>query len=184
MHRLVIHPRFFSTFIGPEILRNEAYSYAVDWWSLGVVAYVLLFGYYPYSHGIAKLQFNRSPEDRHIMLQRIERDLVYFPPAGAADCEQAIRSVRGRFGVGFLIFALFIIFPSFPTHLPPSPSAPTQLLQMSRLDRVTCRSALLQLPWFSSLNLGNDLPPNDDTEYSDIDSADVRRWILICYGNF
>lgn len=31
-------------YIAPEVFRNEAYSYAVDVWAVGVIVYQLLFG--------------------------------------------------------------------------------------------------------------------------------------------
>lgn len=35
-------------YMAPEILSGETYTHAVDWWSLGVVMYILLVGKYPY----------------------------------------------------------------------------------------------------------------------------------------
>jgi serine/threonine protein kinase len=30
--------------LAPEILNNESYTHAVDWWSLGVLMYAMLVG--------------------------------------------------------------------------------------------------------------------------------------------
>lgn len=38
-----------AQYMAPEVLRNEPYSFAVDWWSLGCVAYDLLTGSPPFS---------------------------------------------------------------------------------------------------------------------------------------
>lgn len=84
------------TTAAPEILRNQPYGHSVDWWSLGIVAYALLYGSYPYSKGVAKLAFDRSASDRAIMLQRIEQDLVYFPELAGMEPIVAIQRVRWR----------------------------------------------------------------------------------------
>lgn len=31
-------------YISPEILKKQGYTYSVDWWSLGIVIYELLYG--------------------------------------------------------------------------------------------------------------------------------------------
>lgn len=32
-------------YISPEVLNKQGYSYSVDWWSLGIVLFELLYGY-------------------------------------------------------------------------------------------------------------------------------------------
>jgi serine/threonine kinase 32 len=54
----------------PEVLAKKGYSYTIDWWSLGVCAYELLFGRRPFrgktnsdlTHSIARDQL-KFPED-------------------------------------------------------------------------------------------------------------------------
>ena len=77
----------------PELLANKPYGHSVDWWSLGVVAFCLVYGRYPYSRGVDKLAFDRSAKDREIMLERIERDYVSFPELAAVETVDAIRKV-------------------------------------------------------------------------------------------
>jgi serine/threonine protein kinase len=36
-------------FVAPEMLQNEGYNYKVDIWSLGVTAYLMFFGVFPYN---------------------------------------------------------------------------------------------------------------------------------------
>ncbi|CCM02550.1 uncharacterized protein FIBRA_04653 [Fibroporia radiculosa] len=57
-------------YMAPEILAKRGYTYTIDWWSLGVCAYELIFGRRPFrgktngdlTHSIAKDQL-RFPED-------------------------------------------------------------------------------------------------------------------------
>ena len=32
-------------YISPEVLKKQGYSYSVDWWSLGIVLFELLYGH-------------------------------------------------------------------------------------------------------------------------------------------
>jgi len=45
-------------YLAPEILNGKGYDKAVDWWSLGVVAYEMLCGYSPYKENKFKLDVN------------------------------------------------------------------------------------------------------------------------------
>ena len=57
-------------YMAPEILTKRGYTYTIDWWSLGVCAYELLFGRRPFrgktnsdlTHAISKDHL-RFPED-------------------------------------------------------------------------------------------------------------------------
>eukprot|EP00045_Choanoeca_perplexa_P010912 m.113376 g.113376 ORF g.113376 m.113376 type:complete len:865 (-) comp15440_c0_seq1:34-2628(-) len=68
-------------YMAPELLRGEPYDLRLDWWCLGVVAYIMLVGKYPYSRGPEKLAFDRSAKDRAIMLERIaQHPLEFYRP--------------------------------------------------------------------------------------------------------
>ncbi|KAJ3079706.1 Serine/threonine kinase, partial [Quaeritorhiza haematococci] len=56
-------------YMAPEILQNKRYGRAVDWWSFGVLIYVMLFGKYPF-HG----------EDEYEILDTILADAIEYPP--------------------------------------------------------------------------------------------------------
>ncbi|CAK9004542.1 Serine/threonine-protein kinase 32A [Durusdinium trenchii] len=42
-----------APYMAPEMLRNEGYDFLADVWSIGSVAYLLVFGSFPYSPGEA-----------------------------------------------------------------------------------------------------------------------------------
>lgn len=75
-------------YMAPEVLRHEAYDFRVDWWALGVIAFVFFAGRYPFNKGHGQINNDRSEEDRMVMYNRIVDGIVEFPddiPAVAAD---------------------------------------------------------------------------------------------------
>ncbi|KAJ1638364.1 kinase-like domain-containing protein [Pavlovales sp. CCMP2436] len=78
MHGAVGSP----TYVAPEVLRNEGYGQQVDIWSLGVVLYILLCGYPPFSH-----------EDMRTQLRLIKEAEVEFPPKQWDAVSEDARSV-------------------------------------------------------------------------------------------
>ena len=66
-------------YMAPEILQNVEYSYEVDWWSLGIMAYLMVVGKYPFSKGLGSLKFDRSAEDRKIMWDRVSARMLNYP---------------------------------------------------------------------------------------------------------
>ena len=56
-------------YIAPEIISRDAYSYTVDWWSFGILAYEMLYGCTPF------YSVNRSR-----LLQQILREDIAYPP--------------------------------------------------------------------------------------------------------
>ncbi len=56
-------------YLAPEVLRNEEYSYSVDWWCLGVVTYQMLYGLSPfYSKYVAQRHKNICQMPLHLQL--------------------------------------------------------------------------------------------------------------------
>eukprot|EP00039_Didymoeca_costata_P028939 m.22638 g.22638 ORF g.22638 m.22638 type:complete len:610 (-) comp7420_c0_seq1:37-1866(-) len=80
-------------YMAPEILQNTQYGREVDWWSLGVLTFLMLVGKYPYAKGIGKLAFDRSEADRMLMYQRIEQGLVNFPEDMPQDVKECVQSL-------------------------------------------------------------------------------------------
>jgi len=39
------------SFMAPEIVKMDEYSYSVDWWALGVLTFLLIVGYNPFYNG-------------------------------------------------------------------------------------------------------------------------------------
>lgn len=86
-------------YAAPEVLSTDSYDKKIDFWSLGVVMYVLLVGYLPFYHDNrnktidlirrARVPFdmtdwgNISAEARDLI-----RRLLQFDPARRYDCEQ------------------------------------------------------------------------------------------------
>ena len=75
-------------YMAPEILAKRGYSYQIDWWSLGVCAYELIFGRRPFR--------GRTNSD---LTHSIVKDSLRFPEDGASKCSregmQALRMVSG-----------------------------------------------------------------------------------------
>ena len=44
-------------YMAPEILSQSGHTLSVDWWSLGILTYQMIFGHSPYSSG-----FHRRPD--------------------------------------------------------------------------------------------------------------------------
>merc|ERR1712100_494807 len=54
-------------YTAPEVIRGEDYSFGIDWWSLGVLAYELLVGHHPFDV--------RDPRDQFKII--LSREIVY-----------------------------------------------------------------------------------------------------------
>lgn len=65
-------------YMAPEIFTKRGYSYSVDWWSLGIVAYELIFGKRPYS--------GRTNSE---LTNNISREPLRFPDDAETKCSPA-----------------------------------------------------------------------------------------------
>ena len=71
-----------SDFMAPEIVEKKSYSYPVDWWSLGVVMYELLFGRNPF-----------HDDNKAKMFTKIAVADPVFPPTADADAVDFVRKL-------------------------------------------------------------------------------------------
>ncbi|KAJ3030437.1 UNVERIFIED_CONTAM: Serine/threonine kinase [Siphonaria sp. JEL0065] len=83
-------------YMAPEILSQSKYGRAVDWWSFGVLIYVMLVGRYPF-HG----------DDESDILEAIVSDSIEYPTNMPKETLQLIQSLlkkdsRSRLGGGRL----------------------------------------------------------------------------------
>ena len=73
----VLSPILTPTIQAPEVLAKKGYTYTIDWWSLGVCAYELIFGRRPFrgktnsdlTHSIVRDQL-KFPEDAEKVCSR------------------------------------------------------------------------------------------------------------------
>ena len=75
-----------------EVLLNKKYGLAVDWWSFGILIYIMLIGKYPY-HG----------EDESQVLDSILSDNIDFPPNMPKTTLSLIQSVFFTLNISFWI---------------------------------------------------------------------------------
>jgi len=77
-------------YMAPEILHKRGYTYPIDWWSLGVCAYELIFGRRPF----------RGRTNTALTLS-ISKDALRFPENAEEKCSSTgisfIRGVRSTF---------------------------------------------------------------------------------------
>ena len=76
-------------YMAPEILAKKGYTYTVDWWSLGVCAYELVFGRRPFR--------GKTNSD---LTHSISKDHLRFPEDAEAKCSRA--GLQALKGVSFL----------------------------------------------------------------------------------
>merc|ERR1719336_2818174 len=81
-------------YLAPEIIAHKGHSFAVDWWSLGILLYELTVGIPPfYSSNVNE------------MYQKIQQDYVKFPPNITEQCKELVlklleRNPKDRLGSG------------------------------------------------------------------------------------
>ena len=72
-------------YMAPEILTKRGYTYPIDWWSLGVCAYELIFGRRPF-----------RGRTNTALTQSISKDSLRFPEGAESKCSKdGMRAIKG-----------------------------------------------------------------------------------------
>ena len=83
-------------YMAPEILHKRGYTYPIDWWSLGVCAYELIFGRRPF-RGRTNTALTHS----------ISKDALRFPENADEKCSKAgLHFIKAVSPLFLFIFAL------------------------------------------------------------------------------
>jgi serine/threonine kinase 32 len=123
-------------YMAPEILLKRGYTYPIDWWSLGVCAFELLFGRRPF-RGRTNTALTHS----------ISKDALRFPENAEQKC-----SIVG------LKFLSGVRSPPPYLHRFSLEFAPSQLLERDPYKRVACSpqgdslDEIQRHAWFSSID--------------------------------
>ena len=72
-------------YVAPEVIKREPYSCAIDWWSLGVLCYELLYGTTPF-----------TSSNRVKLFQMIMNSPPRFPEGADADAQDFIRKLLNK----------------------------------------------------------------------------------------
>ena len=67
-----------TEYLAPEIVRHESYNYSVDWWSLGVLTYELLFGRTPFYNQNRTKMFQNILEREPQFLPTVQPEVRHF----------------------------------------------------------------------------------------------------------
>jgi serine/threonine protein kinase len=65
-------------FMAPEIVQGKRYSFEVDWWALGILAYQLLFGTTPFSDANRERQMNKILTARPVFERDADNHAIDF----------------------------------------------------------------------------------------------------------
>jgi len=84
-HRMLTGIAGSMAYMAPEILAKRGYTYTIDWWSLGVCAYELLFGRRPF-RGKSNTELTHS----------ITKDSLKFPEDAEKKCKlTGLKALKG-----------------------------------------------------------------------------------------
>jgi len=122
-------------YMAPELIQNKKYNHMYDMWTVGVILYVMIYGYPPF--WCDPQQYKDKNEEQQALYQKIVRGFV-----------PNIKSTATH-GYG----------PWFPDHIETSPELRdliSGLLQGKARRRYTAKEALTH-PWFEKMGLNQDI---------------------------
>lgn len=155
-------------YMAPEILTKRGYTYTIDWWSLGVCAYELLFGRRPFR--------GKTNSD---LTHAISKDSLRFPEDAEKKCTRT----------GMQVLKGVSVFPYFLPHL----FTRAKFLERDPAKRLACKSGegfeeLRRHPWFQPIDWealeSKQLPPPftpDVRSFPLRPFSQLRLFILPCY---
>jgi serine/threonine kinase 32 len=126
-------------YMAPQVVGRKGYSWAIDWWSLGVTAYELLFHRRP---------FDGRTSER--MTHSIMKDPLKFPEDSKSKVSDAcIRALKGVRPPDFVSYP--------PTNIQPN----WQFIDKDPATRLGCRpdgqgiEDVRRHPWFAAIDWEN-----------------------------
>ncbi|KAJ6233718.1 ribosomal protein S6 KINASE [Anaeramoeba flamelloides] len=81
-------------YVAPEVLKNEGYGFSVDWWSLGILIYEMVFGVPPF--------YSEDQEEQYILILTGELKIPFFAKDSTKDLITKLlnRDPKTRLGSG------------------------------------------------------------------------------------
>jgi len=145
-------------YTAPEVIKEKKYNHACDMWSVGVILFVMIFGYPPFYVDPEKY----GKYERKAIYEKIKRGFI-----------ARVRSTE-KHGFG----------PWFPDHVPVSQEVRhliSKLLEYRVRNRYTAQEAL-QHPWI--LNLGRPKVAEKPTEEEETINADQAKALIQSLAKF
>ena len=67
-----------ADYVAPEIVSKNSYSFAVDWWALGILTYEMCFKKTPFKHWNRSIQYQKILEENPVFPENADPDVVSF----------------------------------------------------------------------------------------------------------
>lgn len=67
-----------AEYLAPEMIKNETYSFAVDWWTLGILVYEMFFGKTPFYHANKRRLYKNITTNEPMFKKGADEDVKSF----------------------------------------------------------------------------------------------------------